>query len=119
MSFDINFNVGVTVSAPGLEALFTNLILPKLEQILMNQTEAIAKLTELEGKIDAQGATIAKISGETTGLLVEIQTLKDLQGQEPQLSPAFAAKLQSVFDKADAAQLALASVDNLVPDPAA
>lgn len=133
MSFDINLNVNVSIAAPALQALLLNTLLPKLEQILMNETEALAKLDELGTKLDQSIATgnanlalAQKISGETTGLLVEIQTLKDLAGQQPGLSQAFTDKLAAVFSKADGvqttladAQTALTGVDNLVPDPAA
>lgn len=77
-------------------------ILTQLENILMKQSEGAAALV-------AVATTLDKVSGETTQLLVEVQTLKDLLGQADEVSPELQAAIDAVASRA-------AAIDALVPD---
>lgn len=81
-------------------------IMQKLEQIMATQSEAAAALNGI-------ATTLDKVSGETTALLVEIQTLKDAATAAGDVSPELQAAIDAVASRA-------AAIDALVPDaPAA
>lgn len=77
-------------------------ILQKLEQIMATQSEAAAALTGI-------ATTLDKVSGETTALLVEIQTLKDAAAAAANVTPELQAAIDAVAQRA-------AAIDALVPD---
>lgn len=89
-----------------LEAAFLNLI-TKVIRIMDTQAQAAAALQTVT-------ATLDKVAAETTGLLVEIATLKDLAAAAGQaLAPDLSAAINAVIARANA-------IDALVPDaPAA
>lgn len=70
---------------------------------MTTQTEAAAALVTVSNTLD-------KVREETTGLLVEIATLKDLAANAANtVSPELAAAIDAVSQKA-------AAIDALVPD---
>lgn len=89
-----------------LEAALLN-VLTKVIQIMTTQTEAAAQLQTVV-------TTLAKVKEESTALLVEIATLKDLAANAAQtVSPELQAAI-------DAVAAAAGAIDALVPDtPAA
>ena len=70
-------------------------------------------VAELEAAVDAANGLIAKIGGETTGL---IATAVDLQKQIDDLKANGVKIPQSLADKAASLVTGLQGVDNLVPD---
>lgn len=88
------------------EAALLNLI-TKVIRIMSTQTEVAAQLQTVV-------STLEKVKEETTGLLVEIATLKDLAASAAQsVSPELQAAI-------DAVAAAAGAIDALVPDtPAA
>lgn len=89
-------------AASKLEAALFNL-LTKVIRIMDTQAQAVEALKNV-------AATLDKVKDESTGLLVEIATLKDLANQAGQsVSPELAAAIQAVADRA-------AAIDALVPD---
>lgn len=92
--------------AAAYEAALLNLI-TKVIRIMSTQTEVAAQLQTVV-------ATLGKVKEETTGLLVEIATLKDLAANAAQsVSPELQAAIDAVAQAAGA-------IDALVPDaPAA
>jgi hypothetical protein len=84
------------------EAALLNL-LTKVIRIMSTQTEAAAQLQTVL-------ATLAKVKEESTGLLVEIATLKDLAANAAQ---AVSPELQAAID---AVAVAAGAIDALVPD---
>jgi hypothetical protein len=94
--------VSPSPAASKLEAAILNL-LTKVIRIMDTQAQAVTALQTVT-------ATLDKVKDETTGLLVEIATLKDLANQAAAtLSPELAAAVQAVADRA-------AAIDALVPD---
>ena len=78
-------------------------IIRKVTRIMTTQTEAAAALSTV-------AATLDKVSAETTALLVEIATLKDLAASAAQtVSPELQAAIEAVAGRA-------AAIDALVPD---
>ena len=81
-------------------------ILQRLESIMATQAEAAAQLATIAGTLD-------KVSGETTALLNEVQTLKDAAANAGNVTPELQAAIDAVASRA-------AAIDALVPDaPAA
>ncbi len=78
-------------------------IIRKVTRIMTTQSEAAAALGTV-------AATLDKVSAETTSLLVEIATLKDLAAAAGQtVSPELQAAIDAVATRA-------AAIDALVPD---
>ena len=105
----------IFLGASPLEALLSS-ALQKLDHIIMQETQALEALQQATATLDAANTTLQKVSGETTQLLIEVATLRDLAAQEPTMSPAMAQAIQAVVDRSTAVQAAAAGVDALVPD---
>lgn len=90
----------------------TNRRLLHLFTVAVRQLEGLIMATaaEANAKLDALGKTLDKISGETTGLVKQVQDLKD--------AAANAGVDQSVMDQIDSLQSKAASIDSLVDDVA-
>jgi hypothetical protein len=96
----VNLNVHLHFHPAGLDS-----VINLLKAILMKQTEAVAVLAQ-------SAQTLDKISGETTSLLTEIQTLRDIIAGMDNVSPELEAAVNAVAARATA-------IDGLVPDPEA
>lgn len=95
------------------------------EHIMATEAENIAVLQEVSDKLDAAGATLTKIGGETTSLLAAASglqaTVADLEARLAAAnvsSPAIDAAIQSLRTKVTAVFDSATAVDNLVPDAA-
>ena len=96
------------------------LINSKLDRILMTNDELLAAVNTANANLDAAMAVVAKISDETTGLVTEVQTLKDLLAAAGAPSPELQAAVDALSARVVTLQSSLATVDGLVPDaPAA
>jgi len=96
------------------------LINSKLDRILMTNDELLAAVNAANANLDAAKAVVDKIAGETTGLVTEVQTLKDLLAAAGNPPPALQAAVDALSARVVTLQSALSTVDGLVPDaPAA
>lgn len=88
-----------------LVALVAAALLPLrniLKEIAMKQAEALVVVQETALKLE-------KVSGETTALLAEVQTLKDAAANASDLSPELSAAIEAISTRATA-------IDDLVAD---
>lgn len=90
----------------------------KLDRIIMTNDELLAAVQAANANLDAAKAVVDKIAGETTGLVTEVQTLKDLLAASGAPSPELQAAVDALSARVVTLQASLASVDGLVPDPA-
>lgn len=93
------------------------------EHIMASEAENLAIIQEVSDKLDAAGATLTKIGGETTALLAAAaglqSTVADLEARLAAAnvsSPAIDAAISALRSKVTAVFDSATAVDNLVPD---
>lgn len=116
MTAHLTIDLNVNLAGPVVQA-FTSQVLNLLEQILTTQAEAAATLRAQSATLDATKAIVEKVGTETTALLSEVQTLKDIiaAGGVP-VSAELQAAIDAVAASAQRVATAAAGVDAQVPD---
>ena len=84
----------------------------------MNNDQMLARLAHLDESLGAIGDEVTKISGETDGLQVEIQALKDQIAAAGGTTPEVDAALAAIEARAATIAASVASLDDKVPDVA-
>lgn len=74
------------------------------------------KLEAIEAKQDETLAAVGKIGTETDGLKTEIQELKDLIANTPEIPQEISDKVDSILTKSESLAAAVAAVDAKVED---
>lgn len=92
--------ITLTVDAPGLELALTQ---------LLNAGAIVPKLTEIVTQLQAVVPALERVQTETNGLLVEVQSLKDIIATMQDAPPELVAIANSIATKVQA-------IDQLVPD---
>lgn len=94
---------------PYLNAALSLLTLAALGFIFLSQKAIMTTQAEAAASLQSVSATLDKVSAETSGLLAEVQALKDAAANSDSVSPELQAAIDAVTSRASA-------IDALVPD---
>lgn len=84
------------------------------EQLTQLKGTVMATAAEASKKLDALGASLDKISGETTGLVQEVRSLKEAAQNAGSIPDDLMARIDALSQKAEAVD---SLVDDVAPNP--